>query len=123
MKSARIGRIALVAGLVGLSIALWLLLPLPTATDISATRRWGVGAGYVGVVLGFPLGVVAVPLMVALRPFPVGDDASGASTVAALVAMTVALNSAGVAILLAGLGRMVRDFRTHARTHPSRPSA
>jgi hypothetical protein len=123
MTSARLGRIALVAALVGLGIALWLLLPLPAATDIYAARRWSVGAGYVGGILGFPLGLVAVPVMVAIRPFPVGGDASGASIVAAIVATTVALNWAGVAALLIVLGRMVRDSRADSRTHPSRPSA
>jgi hypothetical protein len=100
MSKAHRSRIALGAGLIGTVVAFGLLLPLPLATDIYAARRWGVGAGYVGFVLGFPLGIIGVPALVAIRPFPAGNDASGSSMVATMVAVLVGLNWAGVTFSL-----------------------
>ncbi|HXF24925.1 MAG TPA: hypothetical protein VN602_10420 [Gemmatimonadaceae bacterium] len=122
-KSARMGRIALGAGVIGLLVSFWLLLPLPAATDIHAARGWGLGAGYVGFILGFPLGIIGVPLLVAIRPFPAGNDASGAVTIASMIAAMVALNWAGLAVLLTSLVRTLRELRAHSRARPPRPSA
>ena len=108
MKSRSVAWIAVAAGLLGAGVALWLLLPLPPADDIFAARRFGVGAGYVGFFLGFPLGAVAVPLSVLLHPFPVGEDPSGAAAVAAIIACIVGANWACWAALVSAL---VREFR------------
>jgi hypothetical protein len=109
MKPTRRRTIALGAGLLGVGITVLLLLPLPPANDIYAARRWGVGVGYVGFILGFPLGIIGVPTLVALHPYPVGTDASGASTVLTMVAGLVGTNWA---LMTVGLMKLVRRFRT-----------
>jgi hypothetical protein len=113
MKSARVARWVVGAAVFGALIAVWLLLPLPPASDLYAARRWGVGAGYVGFVLGFPLGILAVPIVVGLRPYPNGQDASGAGTVAALVALVVATDWAVCAALLSVILDAIQLRRTH----------
>ena len=123
MKSAWVGRVAVAAGLLGAGVALWLLLPLPPASDLYAARGWGVGAGYVGFIFGFPLGVLAMPLAVGLHPFPAGNDASGAGTMAAVVAGIVAFNWAGWGALFAALVSTLRRRRARAVAHTSRPPA
>src|SRR5437868_10722895 len=86
VTSIRTSRLVLAMGLLGALIALGLLLPLPSAVDIYAARRWGVGAGYVGIILGFPLGILAVPMSVGVHPFPAAEDAGGAGVTAAIIA-------------------------------------
>ena len=122
-KKSSIGVIAFAAACIGAGAALALLLPLPAATDIYVARRWGVGVDYVGLVLGFPFSIVAVPMVVAIHPFPVGGDASGALTVASMIVGTVALNWAGLTVVFIGLIRMLRDIRARARMQPSQPLA
>ena len=117
------GRITLAAGLVGASVALWLLLPLPPAGDVYAARRYGVGAGYVGFILGFPVGALGVPVSVLLHPFPVGNHTSGAGVVAVTMASIVGVNWACWAAALASLVRMIRQWRRQSVAPRSRPPA
>lgn len=113
----------LAAGLLGTALAVGLMIPLPPGADIYAARRWGMGAGYLGFFLGFPLSLVGVPLAVALHPYPVGDDTEGARIMATMIAAIVGLNWAGWAAFLAFLLRKVR-YRRAARPVPtSRPPA
>ena len=123
MKMAHVARNVVGAAVLGAVIAIWLLLPLPSTGDIYEARRWGVGAGYVGVVLGFPLGIVGIPIAVALRPYPDGDDASGGGTVAALVALVVATDWAVCAAFLSLIFDAVQLRRTRARPSSARPPA
>lgn len=106
-------RIPLLIGVLGAAVALYLLLPLPPAGDLYAARRYGVGASYVGFILGFPLGVVAIPLSVVVHPFPAGANASCAGVVAATMATIVGANwalwSAGVVALV----RVISKSSTH----------
>jgi hypothetical protein len=113
--SLRVVRWIVLAGLAGAAIALLLLLPLPASDDIFAARRWGVGAGYVGLVLGFPIGMLGMPVVVALHPYPVGNDASGAGIMAALITLVVAADWAIGASFLALLADAIRIRRTPAR--------
>jgi hypothetical protein len=109
------------AGLIGAAIAVVCLVPLPATGDLYAARRWGVGASYVGLLLGFPLSAVAVPLSVALHPVP-ADDASGAATEAAIIVAIVALNWAACALLLPRVGRLLSRRSRNAASR-SRPPA
>ena len=121
--SPRSGRWIVIAAVAGAAIALLLLLPLPAAADIHAAARWGVGAGYVGFILGFPVGVLGVPLVVGIHPYPVGNDASGAGIVAALIALVVAVDWALCASLLLLIVDAIRVRRAFRRTLVSRPPA
>lgn len=123
MKSVRVGQVAVAVGTLGVAVALWALLPLPPASDMYAARDWGVGASYVGFILGFPFGAVLLPLAVALHPFPAGGDASGAGAVAAMVAGIVGVNWAGWAALVAALLRAFRRRRAWSVPLASRPLA
>jgi hypothetical protein len=119
MTVRRAGRVAGFAFLLGAAIAVALLFPLPPATDIDAARRWGVGAGYIGFFLGFPLSLGGMPLAVALHPYPVGDDTTGASTVVAMIAGIVGFNWAVWAAFWAILISRVRRGRTSPRAKTS----
>jgi hypothetical protein len=123
MKSVRVGQVAVAVGTLGVAVALWALLPLPPASDIYAARDWGLGASYVGFILGFPFGVVLLPLAVAIHPFPAGGDASGAGAMAAMVAGIVGLDWAGWAALVAALVRAFRGRRARSVAQASRPPA
>ena len=121
MKSAHVVLTILGVGVLGAAIALFLLMPLPPTTDLYAARRWGVGAGYIGVVVGFPLGLFGVPIVVGLHPYPNGDDASGAGQVAALIALIVAVDWITCAALLSVVIDAVRLRRANHRASTSSP--
>ena len=123
MKLGRVGQVAVAVGALGVAVALWALLPLPPANDIYAARDWGLGASYIGFILGFPFGGVLLPLAVALHPFPTGGDASGAGAMAAIVASIVGVNWAGWGALFTALVRAYRRRRARSVAQASRPPA
>lgn len=107
----RIRYVASAAGILGAALALWLLLPLPSSSDVQAAAGWGLGAGWLGFFLGFPLSVLGMPLAVAVHPYPVGDDTSGAWVVAAMIAAVVGLNWAVWGMCAAKLARALSRRR------------
>ena len=119
MISARTLRTVLVISAAGFAMSFALLLPLPNPTDISAARRWGVGAGYVSFFLGFPLSMVTTPLLIGVRPFPAGNDLSGALLVAAAIAVSVAVDWAIVVLCLANAVLAIRAWRARPVAQPS----
>jgi hypothetical protein len=109
MKAGRLlGILAVATGVLGAAFAVWALHPLPSTTDIYDARNWGVGAGDFVLIFGFPLSIVAMPLAIALHPFPLDTDASGAGFVAATVAGIVGVNWAAWAAVGLVLIRMIR---------------
>jgi len=108
MKAGHVGLVAVATGVLGAAFALWVLHPLPSATDIYDARRWGAGAGDFVFIFGFPLSMVAMPIAIALHPFPVDTDASGAGVVAVTVAGIVGLNWAAWAAVGLFLVRVIR---------------
>lgn len=122
MKTGRVRLVAVVTGVLGAAFARWVLHPLPSTTDIYDARNWGVGAGDFVLIFGFPLSMVAMPLAIALHPFPADTDASGAGLEAAIVAGIVGLNWAAWAAVGLVLLRLVRR-RLASVSRTSRPLA